>query len=136
MLSGVFLPPLGSLVPIRKFEAEREAAQLICRDDFWAGMITKRSRVFRQDNDAKSAKHIVKYLVNRKRLVILKFRQKWATIRSRLITQGWWGSRSSSCGLEEEVENKLRQLEKYMREVMRTKDKEFHKDMPALKKEI
>jgi hypothetical protein len=67
------LPPLGSLVPIQKFEAEREV-QLICRDDFWAGMIMKRSRVFRQDNDAKSAKHIVKYLLNRKRLVTLKIR--------------------------------------------------------------
>jgi hypothetical protein len=54
-------------VPIQKFEAEREV-QLICRDDFWAGMIMKRSRVFRQDNDAKSAKHIVKYLLNRKPL--------------------------------------------------------------------
>jgi hypothetical protein len=71
MLSRVSLPPLGSLVPIRDFEAEGEA-QMICRDDFWAGMITKRSRVFRQDNDAKSAKHIMKYLVNKKRLVTLK----------------------------------------------------------------
>jgi hypothetical protein len=46
------------------------------------------------------------------------------------------GSRSSTCGLEEEVENKLRQLEEDIREVMRIKDEEFRKDMPAHKKEI
>jgi hypothetical protein len=89
MLSRVPLPPLGSLVPIRNFEAEREA-QLICRDDFWASMITKRSRVFRQDNEVKSAKHIVKYLVNRKRLVTLKIQTEMGDDKKSLDHRCWW----------------------------------------------
>lgn len=119
-----------------KVGAEREA-QLICRDDFWAGMISKGSRVFRQDNGAKSAGHIVKYLVNRKRLVTLKIQAEMGDDKKTLDQTGAGAEVDRQLAAQKrDFENKLRQLDEDMREAMRSKDEEFQKDTLAYKKEI
>jgi hypothetical protein len=54
---------------------EREK-QLKTKPDFWAGMISKGSKVFRQDSDEISARTIVDYLIQRKRPVVLNIQQE------------------------------------------------------------
>lgn len=59
-------------------ERERELAT---GEAFWAGMIKKGSRLFRQDNGIQSARQIIDNLVNRRQPVILK-------IQEELVTEG------------------------------------------------
>lgn len=115
--------------------AQRET-ELATRDAFWAGLISKGSRMFRQDNGVFSARHIIDYLVNRKRPVTLKIQKELVDDKKTLDQTGAGIEVDAQLAAQrKEFEAKLLQIQTDMQEAMREKDKEYQEELLAFKRE-
>lgn len=110
--------------------------ELATRDSFWAGMIAKGSRMFRQDNGAHSARQIVDYLVRRKRPVTLKIQEELVDEHKTLDETGAGVEVDSQLAQQKkEFEAKLLQIQKDMQQAMKDKDREYQDELLAFKRE-
>lgn len=115
--------------------SQRET-ELATREAFWAGMISKGSRMFRQDNGAQSARHIVDYLVSRKRPVTLKIQEELVDEKKTLDETGAGLEVDAQLAAQKkEFEAKLLQIQTDMQKAMKEKDREYHEELLAFKRE-
>jgi len=115
--------------------AQRER-ELATRDTFWAGMITKGSRMFRQDQGPQSARQIVDYLVARKRPVTLKIQEELVDQHKTLDATGAGLEVDAQLATQKrEFEAQLLQIQTDMRQAMKDKDHEYQEELLAFKQE-
>jgi len=115
--------------------AQRER-ELATRDSFWAGMIAKGSRMFRQDRGPQSARQIVDYLVARKRPVTLKIQEELVDQNKTLDETGAGLEVDAQLATQKrEFEAQLRQIQTDMRQAMKDKDHEYQEELLAFKHE-
>ena len=115
--------------------AQRER-ELAARDSFWAGMIAKGSRMFRQDTGAQSARHIVDYLVSRKRPVTLKIQEELVDQNKTLDETGAGLEVDAQLAAQKkDFEAKLLQIQTDMRQAMKDKDQEYQEELLAWRRE-
>jgi chromosome segregation ATPase len=111
--------------------------QLMTKPAFWAGMIAKGSRVFRQDQEAESAMEIVNYLIARKRPVILDIQRQMVEENMTLDQTGAGAEVQAEIARQKAIyEKKLDEIKEEMRDAMKAKDKEAQEELAALREEI
>lgn len=101
---------------VDKVTGEQREQQIRTRDDFWAGMIAKGSKMFRQDRDAQSAREIVDYLVQKKKPVVLKVQEEMVDENKTLD--------ETSAGIE--VDTELAEQKKHLEAELRRVQEEMN----------
>lgn len=115
--------------------AQRET-ELATRDSFWAGMISKGSRMFRQDQGETSARHIVDYLVSRKRPVTLRIQEELVDEKKKLDETGAGLEVDAQLAAQKkEFEAKLLQIKSEMQQAIKERDREYQEDLITFRRE-
>jgi hypothetical protein len=119
-----------------KVQQSREE-QLRTNQDKWSFMISKGSKMFRQDRGATSAVEIVRYLVSRQSTVILTIQRELVDEKKDLDKTG--AGKEVNADREEErlkFEKRLEKIQSGFQEAKRAKDREEQQRLRAYHQEV
>ena len=119
---------------------ERHETELKTKSDFWGSMISKGSRVFRQDNDKVSAREIIHYLVKKRTPqnpgATLAIQRQLVDQGKKLVDTDAGKEMASELAKQQALyEEKLRKLRQELEDAMLAKDLELQNEIKQMKDE-
>ena len=114
----------------------KRESELTTNLQFWASMIAKGSTVFRHDRELESAMEIVSYLVEKRRPIILDIAKEMVD-SGRPLDETSAGKEVTAEMAEQKArfEEQLKDIKADMDEALAKRDKEWHDDLEAEKRE-
>lgn len=131
---------MWGLVP-EDVAAQREQ-QLMSEDQFWAGMVKKGSKVFRQDNEEHSARRIIQHIqslhlgAGHDSTPSLKIQTEMASGKTLDETAAGLEVEAEKEKLQAKHKEEMRRLQEEWSEAQKIRDKEAQKELEEIKKDL
>jgi len=117
-------------------KSEQRERELQTKEEFWAGLIRKGSKVFRQDQGAESARKIIEHILSLRNRMTLKIQVEMASGKTLDETGAGREVQSDMEQLKKKHEKELQQLRQEMLEAQREHDVQGQREIAAIRTEL
>jgi hypothetical protein len=117
-------------------DGEKRERDLSIRKDFWAGMVEKGSKVFRQDNGRISATKIIQFILAQRRRITLEIQKEMASGKTLDETGAGQEVQADMAALKEKYDKEMAHLREEMEEAQRMQDIRAQEEIVEMRAEL